>query len=194
AVSGPGDKILNRGYMLDDQGDICGRYDKIHLFDVQITETEAYRESTRVLPGSEAALFNTPFGLIGHSICYDLRFPHLYRKLAQAGAEVLCIPAAFNQITGEAHWHILNRARAIENGAFVISACATGPIPGGTGAYGHSLVVDPRGEVVADGGQQPGVVSATIDLDEVAQARARIPSLSHDRAYTLAAGPKLSVA
>ena len=194
AVSGPGGKILNRGYMLDDRGNICGRYDKIHLFDVQITETEAYRESTRVLPGSEAAVFNTPFGRIGHTICYDLRFPHLYRKLAQAGAEVLCIPAAFNRITGEAHWHILNRARAIENGAYVISACAIGPIPGGTEAYGHSLVVNPWGEVVADGGQSPGVVHATIDLDEVGQARARIPSLSHDRRYSVAAAKVQSVA
>jgi predicted amidohydrolase len=185
AVSGPNDKILNRGYMLDDQGNIRGHYDKINLFDVQITENEGYRESARVIPGREATVFDTPFGQIGHSICYDLRFPQLYRALAQAGAEILCIPAAFNNITGQAHWHVLNRARAIENGAYVVSACAIGPIEGGTEAYGHSLIVDPWGEVLADGGEEPGIVLATLDLDKVAEARARIPSLRHDRTFSI---------
>ncbi|MEO1550379.1 MAG: nitrilase-related carbon-nitrogen hydrolase, partial [Pseudomonadota bacterium] len=122
---------------------------------------------------------------LGHTICYDLRFPQLYRDLAQAGAHILTCPAAFTQKTGEAHWHVLNRARAIENGAFMVSACAHGPIPGGGAAYGHSLIVDPWGKVLADGGEGPGVVAATIDLGHVAETRARIPSLQHDRPFTL---------
>ena len=181
AVDGPGGMILNRGIVIDDVGRIRSRYDKIHLFDVQISEREVYRESTSVAPGSRAVTVDTPFGRVGHTICYDLRFAHLYRKLAQAGAEILCIPAAFTQNTGQAHWHVLNRARAIENGAFVVSPCAIGDIPGGGQSYGHSLIVDPWGEVMADGGAMPGVVQATIDLDRVAQSRARIPSLQHDR-------------
>jgi predicted amidohydrolase len=181
AIKAPGGMIINRGYMLDDLGNIRGRYDKIHLFDVKISETESYLESTCVLPGGQAVIFETPFGRIGHTICYDLRFPQLYRELAQAGAEILCVPAAFTKTTGEAHWHVLNRARAIENGAFVVSACAIGPVPGGTETYGHSLVVSPWGEVLADGGTLPGVVQAGIDLDKVAETRARIPSLTHDR-------------
>jgi len=184
AVEGPDGKILNRGYVIDDTGAIRSRYDKIHMFDIQVSQTEVYRESATVSPGNQAVVLDTPFGRIGHTICYDLRFPHLYRDLAQAGAEIICAPAAFVQKTGEAHWHVLNRARAIENGAFVVSPCAIGPIPGGGQSYGHSLVVDPWGEVIADGGDTPGVVRARIDLDMVDATRRRIPSLSHDRDYS----------
>jgi predicted amidohydrolase len=181
AVDGPDGRIVNRGLMLDDSGAIRGRYDKIHMFDIQLSEAEVYRESTYVSPGSEAVVEETPWGLIGHTICYDLRFPHLYRDLAHAGAEVLTVPAAFTAKTGEAHWHVLNRARAIENGAFVVATCAHGPCPGGGAAYGHSLIVDPWGKVLADGGEGTAVVRARIDLDEVAAARARIPSHAQDR-------------
>ena len=183
AVQGPDGKIINRGFMLDDRGQVHGRYDKIHLFDIQLSESEVYRESARVVAGGRAVIHDTPFGRIGHTICYDLRFPQLYRALAQAGAEIIACPAAFTKRTGEAHWHALNRARAIENGCFMVSPCAIGPIVGGGESYGHSLVVNPWGEVVADGGTLPGVVQARIDLDKVAEARGRIPSLTHDREF-----------
>jgi predicted amidohydrolase len=153
------------------------------MFDVQLSEAEVYRESAFVSPGAEAVIEDTPWGRIGHTICYDLRFPHLYRDLARAGAEILTVPAAFTRKTGAAHWHVLNRARAIENGAFVVASAACGPVPGGGETYGHSLIVDPWGVVLADAGDGPGVVQARIDLDEVAAARTRIPSLGHDRDY-----------
>ncbi|MEO0994496.1 MAG: nitrilase-related carbon-nitrogen hydrolase [Pseudomonadota bacterium] len=184
AVPGPDGKILNRGVTIAPDGQTVARYDKIHMFDIQLSETEVYRESARVVPGGAAALIEAAGARIGHTICYDLRFPSLYRDLAQAGAEILAVPAAFTKKTGEAHWHVLNRARAIENGAFVVSPCAVGPIPGGGESYGHSLIVDPWGVVLADGGTAPGVVLAEIDLDAVAEARAKIPSLTHDRAYS----------
>ena len=187
AVDGPpnttGGTIINRGFLVDAEGAIRARYDKIHMFDIQLSEAEVYRESAYVTPGDAAVVEDTPWARIGHTICYDLRFPGLYRDLAQAGAEILTVPAAFTQKTGEVHWHVLNRARAIENGAFVVAACALGPCPGGGATYGHSLIISPWGKVLADGGEGPGVVQATIDLDEVAAARARIPSLSHDRDY-----------
>jgi predicted amidohydrolase len=183
AVDGPDGTIVNRGALVDAEGAIRARYDKIHMFDVQLSETEVYRESTHVTPGAEAVIGETPWARIGHTICYDLRFPYLYRDLAQAGAEILTVPAAFTRLTGAAHWHVLNRARAIENGAFVVAAAACGPVPGGGETYGHSLIVDPWGTVLAEGGEGPGVVQAEIDLEAVAAARARIPSLSHDRSY-----------
>jgi predicted amidohydrolase len=183
AVDGPDGTIINRGFLVDAEGIIRARYDKIHMFDIQLSEAEVYRESIYVTAGAEAVIEQTPWARIGHTICYDLRFPQLYRDLAQAGAEILTVPAAFTQKTGEAHWHVLNRARAIENGAFVVAACAHGPCPGGGDAYGHSLIIDPWGEVLADGGTGPGVVQATIDLDAVVTARAKIPSLEHDRDY-----------
>ncbi|GMG84591.1 carbon-nitrogen hydrolase family protein [Paralimibaculum aggregatum] len=183
AVPGPAGRVLNRGLTIAPDGAIAARYDKIHMFDIQLSETEVYRESARVAPGAAACLAEAAGARIGHTICYDLRFPALYRDLAQAGAEILAVPAAFTRRTGEAHWHVLNRARAIENGAFVVSPCAIGPVPGGGESYGHSLIVGPWGEVLADGGTEPGVVAATIDLDAVAEARAKIPSLTHDRAF-----------
>jgi len=187
AVPGSDGKVINRGFLIDDEGALRGHYDKIHMFDIQLSETEIYRESAKVEAGDRACLHTTPFARIGHTICYDLRFPQLYRDLAQAGAEILAAPAAFTKKTGEAHWHVLNRARAIENGSFVISACATGTVEGGGECYGHSLIVDPWGKVLADGGEQPGIAIATIDLDEVAAARGKISSLGHDRAYRPAA-------
>ena len=175
--------INNRGVVIDSKGVIRSSYNKIHLFDIQLSDDEVYRESDVIAPGNELSITDTPVGRLGHTICYDLRFAGLYRSLSQAGAEVLAIPAAFTRTTGEAHWHVLCRARAIENGAYVIAPCAVGDVPGGGGSYGHSLVVDPWGEVVADGGQEPGVVEATIDLARVHSARSKIPSLQHDRQW-----------
>jgi len=194
AVDAPDGRILNRGFMIDDTGAIRGQYDKINMFDIQLSETEVYRESATVSPGSKAVMHDTPFARIGHTICYDLRFPELFRALAQAGSEILICPAAFTKKTGEAHWHVLNRARAIENTCFVISPCAIGDVPGGGECYGHSLVINPWGEVIADGGTLPGVVQARIDLDMVTETAAKIPSLSHDRPFTLASDPGRSVA
>lgn len=188
AVNGPGGKILNRGYMLDPSGAVTGRYDKIHLFDVTLSENAVYRESDTVAPGVRARLHRAPTAVIGHTICYDLRFPGLFRELAKAGAEIIACPAAFTKTTGEAHWHVLNRARAIENTRFVVSACATGAVPGGGECHGHSLIVDPWGRILADGGVAPGVVRARLDLDEAPRSAARVPSLSHDRAFTVDAG------
>jgi predicted amidohydrolase len=183
AVDGADGRIVNRGCLIDEAGGVVGRYDKIHMFDIQLSETEVYRESAHVSPGAAAAVYDTPFGRLGHTICYDLRFPHLFRDLAQAGAEILLCPAAFTKKTGAAHWHLLNRARAVETTRFVVSPCATGPVPGGGECYGHSLIVDPWGDVLADGGEGPGVVSARIDLDRVAEIAGKVPSLSHDRPY-----------
>ncbi|WP_299847290.1 carbon-nitrogen hydrolase family protein [uncultured Roseovarius sp.] len=194
AIDGPDGRIINRGYMLDDTGNIRGTYDKIHMFDIQLSEDEVYRESVCVSAGNQAVIHDTPFARIGHTICYDLRFPDLFRSLAKAGAEIIICPAAFTRKTGEAHWHVLNRARAIETTRFVISPCAIGPVPGGGESYGHSLVVDPWGEVISDGGTLPGVVQARIDLDKVAETQARIPSLGHDRPFTLTTDTKRNVA
>ena len=183
AVDGPGDLLVNRGYVVDDRGEVRARYDKIFLFDVDLSPTQQYRESAVVAPGEHAVLVDTPWGRLGMTICYDLRFPQLYRALAQAGAEILAVPAAFTKVTGEAHWHVLNRARAIENGAVVVAPCAVGPVPGGGAAYGHSLVVSPWGEVLADGGDGVGHSVTTVDVESVATARGRIPSLRHDRRF-----------
>ena len=184
AVSAMGSKFANRSFVVDDQGQIVSRYDKIHLFDISLSDKEVYLESATVQGGDSAVITQTPFGAIGHSICYDLRFAALYRQLAQAGADILMVPAAFTKKTGEAHWHVLNRARAIENGAFVVASCAIGDVEGGGGSYGHSLIVDPWGEVLADGGEEPGVVLATLDLDLVAETRRKIPSLEHGRPFS----------
>ena len=194
AVSGPAGKIYNRGFVIDKAGRIRSRYDKIHLFDIQLSESEIFEESALVSGGQQAVLTNTPFALIGHSICYDLRFPGLYRDLAQAGAEILMVPAAFTKTTGEAHWHILNRARAIENGAFVVAPCAIGPIDGGGESYGHSLIINPWGEVLTDGGTDFGVVQTTIDLDQVSLVRDKIPSLAHDRQFAQISSVRRDVA
>ena len=190
AVDGPGDLLINRGYVVDDRGEIRARYDKIFLFDIDLSPTQQYRESAVVAPGEHAVVVDTPWGRLGMTICYDLRFPQLYRALAQAGAEILAVPAAFTKVTGEAHWHVLNRARAIENGAVVVAPCAVGAVPGGGAAYGHSLVVSPWGEVLADGGDGVGYIVATVDVDSVATARGRIPSLRHDRQFSDPSEPR----
>jgi predicted amidohydrolase len=143
-----------------------------------------YAESARFLPGNKKVTAAIPSALLGLTICYDVRFPQLYRDLAQAGVSILMVPAAFTAVTGEAHWHVLLRARAIENGCFVIAPAQTGTHPGGRKTYGHSLVIDPWGQVLVDGGTQPGIVMAQLDLDMVAQVRSRIPSLTHDRTYS----------
>jgi predicted amidohydrolase len=178
-------RIFNRAYLIDPQGKVVARYDKLHLFDIDMPDGTPVRESATIAPGSDAVLAKVAGLSVGLSICYDLRFPLLYRTLAQAGAEILAVPAAFTKATGEAHWHVLNRARAIENGCFVVAPCQWGELPGGAQSYGHSLIVDPWGRVVVDGGEGEGVFTATIDLDLVASTRARIPSLQHDRNFAL---------
>lgn len=183
AVASPCGKIFNRSYIVDSEGKVDTRYDKIHLFDVNLSEKEIFRESAGVLPGTHAVIADTPFGRIGLSICYDLRFPTLYRRLAQIGSEAIAVPAAFTKVTGSAHWHVLNRARAIENGCYVFAPGAVGPVPGGGEAYGHSLIVDPWGAVLADGGDSPGTIAADINLSNVDIARSKIPSLDHDRPF-----------
>ena len=184
AVDGPEGRLINRGFMVDDKGEIRARYDKIHLFDVDLSETERYRESAVINPGGQAVVTDTPWGRLGMSTCYDLRFPHLYRSLAHAGAEILAVPAAFMKVTGQAHWHVLNRARAIENGAVVVAPCAVGPVPGGGAVYGHSLIVSPWGEILAEGGDGVSTIVATVDMESVASVRRRVPSLRHDRPFS----------
>jgi len=175
------DKMANRSLLISSEGDICARYDKIHMFDVNLGGAENHRESERYKAGDKAVLATTPWCKLGLSICYDLRFAYLYRQLAQAGAEVLSVPAAFTQVSGEAHWHVLQRARAIETGCYVIAPAQCGDHPGGRQTFGHSLLVDPWGRVLADGGEQSGFITADIDLGEVAEARRKIPALTHDR-------------
>lgn len=187
AVIRPDGKIANRSYLIDAAGRIAASYDKVHLFDVDLGAGKDYRESATIAPGSDAVVAEMPWGGLGLSVCYDLRFPQLYRALAQAGANMLAVPAAFTRITGRAHWHVLCRARAIENGAYVLAPCQNGTLVGGGECFGHSLIVDPWGTVLADGGEEEGVVIAEIDPARVEEARRRIPSLSHDRDFALAA-------
>jgi predicted amidohydrolase len=177
------DKAANRSFLIDPKGEIAARYDKIHMFDVDLGNGESYRESRSYRPGELAVLADLPWARLGLTICYDLRFPALYRALAEAGASILAIPSAFTRVTGEAHWHALIRARAIENGSYVLAAAQGGLHENGRETYGHSVVVDPWGRVVAEGGVEPGVVMADIDLSETAKARAKIPSLQHGRRF-----------
>lgn len=174
--------LINRGFVIDDQGGIRARYDKIHLFDVDLPSGESWRESDIYCPGTKARLVDTPVGRLGLSICYDLRFPELYRVLSDAGAIVLSVPAAFTVSTGTAHWHVLLRARAIEAAAFVVAAAQRGQHDDGRETYGHSLVVDPWGKVLLDMGTQQGVGFAEFDLDYATEVRRRIPALKHRRA------------
>ena len=184
-VKAPDGRIFNRSYMLSATGDVTARYSKIHMFDVNLGEDLVIRESATIAPGDEAVLAPAGGAVMGLSVCYDLRFAGLYRALAHGGAQILAIPAAFTKLTGQAHWHILNRARAIECGAYVIAPCQFGTLSGGAECYGHSLIVDPWGEVVADGGETEGIAVAEIDLAKVAEARRKIPALTHDRTFTL---------
>ena len=177
------DKAANRSFLIDQRGEIIARYDKIHMFDVDLADGESYRESNNFRAGELAVLADLPWGRLGLTVCYDLRFPSLYRALAEAGATFLSIPAAFTQQTGEAHWHVLMRARAIENGCFVFAAAQGGAHENGRATFGHSLVVDPWGRILAEAGSDPGIIVADIDPAAVATARARIPSLLHGRRF-----------
>jgi predicted amidohydrolase len=179
------DRAANRSFLIDPAGEIVARYDKIHMFDVNLANGESYRESNNYTPGESAVVADLPWGRIGLTICYDLRFPALYRALAEAGASYLAIPSSFTKQTGEAHWHVLVRARAIENGCFVLAAAQGGRHENGRDTFGHSLIVDPWGRVLAEGGTEPGIVIAEIDPAEVAAARARIPSLQHGRRFEI---------
>jgi len=180
-------RFANRSLLIGPDGGIHARYDKIHMFDVEVSETETYRESAGYRPGDRAVLAETPLGRLGLSICYDVRFPHLYRALAQAGAEILLVPSAFSPVTGAAHWETLLRARAIETGCYVLAAAQTGRHAATEGrvreTWGHSLAIDPWGAVIADAGTAAGISIVDLDMAEVAQARRRVPSLAHDRPY-----------
>ena len=180
-------RYANRSFVIDPTGAVTTRYDKIHMFDVDVTKDETYRESDGYRPGTRAAIAPTPFGRLGLSICYDVRFAYLYRALAQAGAEILLVPAAFSPVTGKAHWESLLRARAIETGCYVLAAAQTGTHRASVGkqrkTHGHSLAISPWGEVLADGGPEEGTVLVEIDHAEVAQARRKIAALGHDRNF-----------
>jgi predicted amidohydrolase len=179
------DRAANRSFLIDPKGDILARYDKIHMFDVDLAGGESYRESRNYRPGELAALADLPWGRLGLTVCYDLRFPALYRALAEGGATLLAIPSAFTKQTGEAHWHVLIRSRAIENGCFVFAAAQGGRHENGRDTFGHSLIVDPWGRILAEGDTEPGVIVAEINPAEVANARARIPSLQHGRRFEI---------
>lgn len=183
-------RFANRSLLVAPDGSVAARYDKIHMFDVNVSETEVHRESEGYRPGTRAVVAETPFARIGMTVCYDVRFPALYRRLAQGGAQVITVPAAFNHITGAAHWETLLRARAIETGCFVLAPAQTGfhPETNGKGrrTHGHSLAIAPWGEILADAGAEPGVTFVDLDLARVDEARRRVPSLSHDRDF---AGP-----
>ena len=176
-------RLANRSLLLNPDGETVARYDKIHMFDVDVGNGESYRESNGYKPGDYATLASTPWGALGMTICYDMRFPYLYRELAKAGADFLSAPSAFTVPTGRAHWHVLLRARAIETGCFVFAPAQVGEHAEGRKTYGHSLIVDPWGEVLADGGEEVGVVTAEIDVAKVAEARGKVPSLFNDRDY-----------
>jgi deaminated glutathione amidase len=177
-------RLANRSFLVDAGGEIVARYDKIHMFDIDLPGGESYRESNAYRPGGNTSVARTPWGGVGLSICYDVRFPHLYRSLAQAGANFLTVPSVFTVPTGTAHWHVLLRARAIENGCFVCAPAQWGEHTAGRRSYGHSLIVDPWGEVLADAGEGVGIVSAHIDPARIAEVRRMVPSLDHDRPFS----------
>ncbi len=197
AIRLDGDRVANRSHLVDPAGAVVASYDKIHMFDVDLPGGESYRESATFRPGLQAVLATLPWGDaaigLGMTICYDLRFPYLYRALAQAGAQVLAVPSAFTRQTGQAHWHVLLRARAIETGCFVIAPAQTGEHDEGRQTYGHSLIVSPWGEVLADAGEEVGFIIADLDLARVAASRRAVPALRHDRSFAppepLRAGP-----
>ena len=176
-------RMFNRSLLISNRGEVVAAYDKIHMFDATLPSGTVIRESSAYRPGERAVLAATPWGVLGMTVCYDLRFPHLYRALAQRGAVMLAVPSSFQRETGAAHWHTLLRARAIENACFVIAPAMCGDHPGKRMTYGHTLVVDPWGEVIAEGGEAPAVVHADLDLDRVAAVRSLLPSLAHDRPF-----------
>jgi predicted amidohydrolase len=177
-------RLANRSFLIDAGGGIVARYDKIHMFDIDLPGGESYRESNAYRPGGTTVVAKTPWGRLGMSVCYDVRFPHLYRMLAQAGADFLTVPSVFTVPTGSAHWHALLRARAIENGCFVFAPAQWGEHAAGRRSYGHSLIVDPWGEVLADAGEGVGIVTAPIEVARIAEVRRMVPSLTHDRPFT----------
>lgn len=179
------ERIVNRSYLIAADGTVAATYDKIHMFDVTLPDGKVIRESSAYRPGGQAVIAATPWGKLGMTICYDVRFPHLYRALAQQGAEYLSVPSSFQRQTGKVHWHTLLKSRAIENAAYVFSPAMCGDHPGNRQTYGHALIVDPWGEVLADAGEEPGIIYAEIDPARVAKIRGMMPSLQHDRAYTL---------
>jgi len=185
AIRDGAEKVFNRSYLFAADGSIAARYDKIHLFDATLSANEVYRESRLVRRGQKAILASTPWGKIGLSICYDLRFPHLYRALAKAGAVLLTVPAAFTATTGRMHWHVLLRARAIETGCFVVAPGQCGTHYNNRQTFGHSLIVAPSGEIIAEAGEMPGLIMAELDLDLVTRARQFLPSLDHDSPFSL---------
>jgi predicted amidohydrolase len=198
AVRATPERAANRALLIDPKGEIVARYDKIHMFDVNLANGESYRESASYQPGETASIADLPWGRIGLTICYDMRFPSLYRALAESGASFLTMPSAFTKPTGEAHWHVLLRSRAIENGAFVFAAAQGGTHESKRLTYGHSLIVDPWGEIIAEAdGVDPGVIIATIDPAKVVDARGKIPSLQNGRRFSVAdaraAAPHLHV-
>jgi deaminated glutathione amidase len=183
----PDGRFANRSFLIAPDGIVAARYDKIHMFDVNVSEAEQYRESSGYRPGNQAVVADAGFAKVGMTVCYDVRFAYLYRALAQAGADILTVPAAFNDTTGAAHWELLLRARAIETGCYVLAPAQCGTHAAHNGrprrTHGHSLAVSPWGEVLADGGTEAGVTHATLNMSEVTRARARIPSLTHDRRF-----------
>jgi predicted amidohydrolase len=176
-------RMFNRSILISGQGEVVASYDKIHMFDATLPSGTVIKESSAYRPGERAVIAATPWGPLGMSVCYDLRFPQLYRALARGGATMLAIPSSFQRETGKAHWHVLLRARAIENACFVIAPALCGDHPGKRMTYGHSLIIDPWGEVLADGGEAPGVVIADLDLAQVGKVRGMLPSLAHDRPF-----------
>jgi predicted amidohydrolase len=180
-----GQRVANRSFLIDAAGGIVARYDKIHMFDVDLPGGESYRESATFRPGEQAVVAPTAWGKLGLTICYDLRFAALFRTLAQAGASIITVPAAFTVPTGRAHWHVLLRARAIETGCFIVAPAQCGTHDQGRQTYGHSLMVGPWGEVLAEAGEEPGLITAELDLDRVAECRAMVPQLRHDRPFAL---------
>ena len=179
------ERIVNRSYLIAADGIIAATYDKIHMFDVTLPDGKVIRESSAYRPGEQAVIAATPWGKLGMTICYDVRFPHLYRALAQQGAEFLSVPSSFQRQTGKVHWHTLLKSRAIENAAYVLAPAMCGDHPGNRQTYGHALIVDPWGEVLADAGEEPGIIYADIDPARVAKIRSMMPSLQHDRPYTV---------
>ena len=181
----PEQKIANRSVLIDANGNIVAEYDKIHLFDVDLPTGEIHRESATVKPGNRAVIVQTPWAKVGMTICYDLRFPSLFRMLAKNGATILTVPAAFTVPTGQAHWHTLLRARAIENGAFILAPAQCGIHEGDRKTYGHSLIIDPWGVILAESGEEAGVIVADLDLNAIKNAHEAIPALQHDREYSI---------
>jgi predicted amidohydrolase len=178
-----GERMVNRSYLIANGGRVVAHYDKIHMFDVTLPDGKVIRESSAYSAGDRAVVADSPWGKLGMSVCYDLRFPQLYRALARAGAIYLTIPSSFQRATGKVHWHTLLKARAIENACFVLAPAMCGEHPGNRTTYGHSLVVDPWGEVLADGGEAPGIVYADVDPTQVTRVRAMLPCLDHDRDF-----------